>query len=50
MKITDEFYSNLNYGEVQKRISSLGKEKQTNQEDQAAVNLFKEFFAWKQKR
>jgi len=50
MKITDEFYSNLNYGEVQKRISSLGKEKQTNQEDQAAINLFKEFLAWKQKR
>ncbi len=26
MKITDEFYSNLNDGEVQKRINALGNE------------------------
>jgi len=50
MKITDEFYSNLNDGEVQNRISSLGKDKQTNSEDQTALNLFKEFLAWKQKQ
>jgi len=49
MKITDEFYSNLNDGEVQNRISSLGKGKKSNNDDQEAVNLFKEFLAWKQK-
>ena len=50
MKITDEFYSNLNDGEVQNRIGSLGNDKRTNQEGQAAIDLFKEFLAWKQKR
>jgi hypothetical protein len=49
MKITDEFYSNLNDGEVQKRIGSLGKENLSNNIDQQAVNLFKEFLVWKQK-
>jgi hypothetical protein len=49
MKITDEFYSNLYDGEIQNRIGSLGKEKQLNNNNQEAVNLFKEFLAWKQK-
>jgi len=48
MKITDEFYSNLNDGEVQNRISSLGKEIRSNTDDQEAVKLLKEFLAWKE--
>ena len=45
MEITDEFYSNLNDGEVQNRISSLGKEKAPSNDDAAA--LFRDFIAWK---
>jgi hypothetical protein len=46
-KLTDEFYSNLNDGEIQNRISSLGKIHLPNNEDQESVNLFKEFLVWK---
>jgi len=49
MKITDEFYSNLNDGEVQKRIGSLGKENLSNNIDQQAVNYSKSFWFGKQK-
>ncbi|MGA7607590.1 MAG: hypothetical protein WCA79_16875 [Anaerolineales bacterium] len=48
MKITDEFYSNLNDGEVQSRIGALETDKRANNDDQDSVNLFKEFLAWKQ--
>ena len=43
MKITDEFYSNLNDGEVQNRIEGLGKEGVSTTQDEAVVNLFREF-------
>jgi hypothetical protein len=49
MKITDEFYSNLNDDEVQTRIGSLGRAKRSDSGDQQAVDLFKEFLDWKQK-
>jgi hypothetical protein len=49
MEITDEFYSNLNDGEVQNRIGSLGKDNPTSDDNQEAMNLFKEFLTWKQK-
>ena len=45
MEITDEIYSNLNDGEVQNRISSLGKESLSNDSDDEA--LIKEFLEWK---
>ena len=50
MKITDEFYSNLNDGEVESRISSLGKDGQSRDIDQEAVNLIEDFLIWKQKQ
>ncbi len=49
MKITDEFYSNLNDGEVQNRISSLGKDVLLDQGDEATLDLFKEFLEWRNK-
>lgn len=49
-KITDETYSNLNDGEVENRIGSLGKDKQPEMENQEIIDLFKEFMAWKRKR
>ena len=45
MEITDQSYSNLNDGEVQNRIGSLGKSS-TNQDDEIA-NLLREFLLWK---
>jgi len=48
MKITDEFYSNLNDDEVQIRIGSIGKSKRSNDDDQEALSLFKDFLTWKQ--
>jgi hypothetical protein len=49
MKITDEFYSNLNDDEVQNRINSLGKEIQPGNETREILDLFKEFLAWESK-
>jgi len=50
IEITDEFYSNLNDGEVQNRIKLLGKEKQLDNENQNVIDLFKEFLIWMEKR
>ncbi len=44
MKITDEFYSNLNDNEVQKRISSLNKGTRLQDNDEAVI--IKEFLEW----
>ena len=49
MKITDEFYSNLNDGEVQKRISSLGKDMPSKEEDQEILNVLQELLRIKHK-
>ena len=43
MKITDEIYSNLNDGEVQNRIGSLGKESKSKYDDE---KLIQEFLNW----
>ena len=48
MKITDEFYSNLNDGEIQSRISYLGKEKAPSNDD--ALVLIREFLEWKSRK
>ena len=48
MEITDEFYSVLNDDEVQNRIGSLGKDNQTSGDNHNAINLLREFPAWKQ--
>jgi len=48
MKITDEFYSNLNDREVEKRIASIGKGMLSDNDDTEAINLFKAFLVWKQ--
>ncbi len=45
MEITDEFYSNLNDGEAQNRISSLGKETKSQSPDD--LTLIREFLDWK---
>jgi hypothetical protein len=45
MEITDEFYSNLNDGELENRISSLNKSGQ-NLED-SELELFRQFLEWK---
>ena len=50
MKITDEFYSNLNDGEIQGRINSLGQEIKQNQGKEEIENLIKEFLSWKEKQ
>lgn len=50
MKITDEFYSNLNDSEVQNRINLLGHQRHTSNEDQDQLSLLKEFLQWKQQR
>jgi hypothetical protein len=50
MKITDEFYSNLNDAEVQNRIGSLGKNVETNKSKENMFELFNEFLTWKQKK
>lgn len=47
MEITDEFYSNLNDGELENRISSLNKQEQ-NFED-GELELFRQFLEWKNK-
>ena len=43
MKIIDEFYSNLNDGEVQNRIGSLVKDEKSNNDDQETIKLLGEF-------
>ena len=45
MEITDEFYSNMNDGELENRISSLNKQDQ-NIEDRE-LGLFRQFLEWK---
>jgi len=45
MEITDQFYSNLNDGEVQNRISNLGK----SDKEQDDFALFQKFLRWKEK-
>jgi hypothetical protein len=47
MKITDEFYSNLYDGEVQNRISSLGKTETTSIDNEELFRRFQEFLLWK---
>jgi len=49
MELTNQFYSNLNDGEVQNRISSLGKANQYDKDNLGIENLIKEFLIWKQK-
>lgn len=44
MKITDQFYSNINEGEVQNRISRLGKSEKEKEQDDFA--LFQKFLEW----
>ena len=46
-EITDVFYSNLNDGEIQDRISGLNKEKQSSEDGD--LELFREFINWKKK-
>ena len=48
MEITDEIYSNLNDGEVQNRIGSLGKTPPNGSDD--IVDLFREFLIWKERQ
>jgi hypothetical protein len=45
MEITDEFYSNLNDGELQSRISGLKKKDQPAEMDE--LELFRQFLAFK---
>ncbi len=44
MEITDQFYSNINDGEVQNRISALGKSEIEKEQDDFA--LFQKFLEW----
>jgi hypothetical protein len=50
MEITDQFYSNLNDGEVQKRISSLGIEEKKINPDNEMMALLNDFFEWKKNK
>ena len=43
MEITDQYYSNINDGEVQNRISNLGKEK-----EQDGYERYRGFLEWEQ--
>ena len=47
MEITDEFYSNLNDGELESRISGLNKKDQ-NQVDNE-LEQYRQFLEWKKK-
>jgi hypothetical protein len=47
MEITDEFYSNINDGEIQNRISELSKKSQLSEDDD--LELFRQFLKWKKK-
>lgn len=48
MEITDQFYSNINDGEVQNRISGLGKLVEEKEQDDLA--LIREFLEWKRNK
>jgi len=50
MKITDEFYANLNDDEVQKRIGALGADIQAREGERDLEDLLKEFIRWKNER
>jgi hypothetical protein len=47
MKITDEFYSNLNDGDIKKRISGLTKKVSPEEDDD--LRLINEFIQWKKR-
>ena len=47
MEITDQFYSNLNDGEIQSRISGLKKKDQHSEDSE--LDLCREFLSWKKK-
>jgi hypothetical protein len=47
MEITDEFYSNMNYDEVNNRISNLNKQEQSSEDSE--LEQFREFLDWKKK-
>ena len=48
MEITDQVYSNINDGDVQNRISGLGKT--TGEKDQDDLALIREFLEWKNRK
>lgn len=45
MEITDEFYSNLNDGELESRISGLNKREQNLEDNE--IEQFRQFVEWK---
>jgi hypothetical protein len=45
MEITDEFYSNLNDGDVQNRIGSFGKDHSKKSDKQDAIKVLKDLLA-----
>ena len=47
MEIIDEFYSNLNDGEIQSRIGSLGKQTASSNDN---AMLIKEFLEWRKRQ
>ncbi len=47
MKITDEFYSNLNDNEVQKRIDLLNKGNDSKEQHEEILDLLNQFLSWK---
>ena len=48
MKITDEFYSNLNDSEVQKRIDLLNKGNDSKEKHEEIIDLPNQFLSWKE--
>jgi integrase len=48
MEVTDQFYSNINDGEVQNRISQLGQKSEEKEQDDLAI--IREFLEWKKFR
>lgn len=48
MEITDQFYSNINDGEVKNRISELGKNEKEREQNEFA--LFQKFLEWQRKQ
>ena len=49
MGITDQFYSNLNDGEVRNRIGNLNRADQSLDIDQELLEKFKVFLIWRGK-
>ena len=47
IKITDEFYSNINDQEVKNRISTLGGNGKVTSNEQGELEQFREFLTWK---